>query len=180
VPDSDRSARRTFLEELLREEARLLPRLAQVFRLRQDVYREIEQDPNAIPGAFAVVLATSVLAGLGSDTPREILLGVAGALVVWLMSSGLVWAIAALILDRTPDYARLLRCLGFAYAWNALGVLAFLPWIGELFRWAAFGLWSASLVLATQAAVGSSRAQTLVICALALGIPILLLFGIFR
>jgi hypothetical protein len=169
-----------FLAELLREEARLLPRLAEVFRFHTDVYREIEEDPNAIPGAFAVVLATSILAGLGQGTIAGIFLGVAGALVVWAFSSALVWVAAIPVLGRTADYAILLRCLGFAYAWNSLAILGFLPLIGILFQWGALGLWGASLVLATEQALGSTRQQAIGICILALGIPVLLLFGVFR
>jgi hypothetical protein len=94
------------------------------------------------------VLGASLLAGLGQGTIAGIFLGVAGALVVWAFSSALVWMAAIPVLGRTADYAIVLRCLGFAYAWNSLAILGFLPLIG--------------------------------ICVLALGIPVLLLFGVFR
>jgi hypothetical protein len=180
MSDPEKVQRESFLAELLQEEARLLPRLTEVFRFHTDVYREIEEDPNAIPGAFAVVLATSVFAGLGQGTIAGIFLGVAGALVIWGLSSALVWVAAIPVLGRTVDYALLLRCLGFAYAWNSLAILGFLPLIGFLFQWGALGLWGVSLVLATEQALESTRKQAIGICALALGIPVLLLFGIFR
>lgn len=174
------SAGRTLIGELLREEARLLPRLADVLRFRGAIYREIEEDPNAIPGAFAVVLMSSLLAGLGQATIAGLFLGVAGALTVWALSSGLVWLSATLILGRRPDYARLLRALGFAYAWNGLGILGFLPYVGTFIEWAAFLLWGASLVLATEPAVGCTRRQAMGITVLALSIPVAVLLGLFR
>ncbi|MEE8557833.1 MAG: hypothetical protein V3T14_08100 [Myxococcota bacterium] len=168
-----------FLSELLREEAQLVPRLLRVFRFDSSVFREIEEDPNAIPGAFAVVLATSVLSGLGHPSVASVFLGIAGALIVWALSSALVWGGAALVLGGA-DYSRLLRCLGFAYAWNALALGGFLPFLGPVFQWAGLGLWAAALVLATREALRSTTSQALVICAVALALPVAVLFGLFR
>ena len=44
-----------------------------------------------------------------------------------------------------------MRCLGFAYAWNALGIGSSLPGIGPLFEWAALGLWAYALFQAARA-----------------------------
>jgi hypothetical protein len=164
-----------FLTELLREEARLIPRLGGVFRFEASVYREIEADPNAIPAAFTVVLATSVLAGFGRTSLAGVFLGVALAVLFWAICSGLIWAVAAVVLGRVPDYARLIRCLGFAYAWNALSICALLPWIGSLIEWAAALLWTASAVVATREALETTPNQVFLICVLAFAFPL----GIF-
>ena len=178
--EPERARGGTFLTELLREDRRLVPRLTGVFRFDDAVYREIDEDPNAIPGAFAVVLASSVLAGLGQASLPGILLGIAGALFVWVLSSALVWGAASLLRAEAPEYARLLRCLGFAYAWNAVAVGAFLPLLGVLVEWAAFALWGFSLLLATRAALRVEMDQAIKICGAALLVPLLLLFWIFR
>ena len=178
--ESERVRGGTFLTELLREERRLIPRLAGVFRFDEAVYREIDDDPSAIPGAFAVVLATSILAALGQGSLPAILLGIVGALFVWVLSSGLLWGAAALVVDTPPDYARLLRCLGFPYAWNVVAIGAFLPGVGPLVEWAALGLWGYSLFLAIRTILGVSMNEALGICGAALLPPVLLLFWIFR
>jgi hypothetical protein len=180
MADSDRPAREGVLAELLREEARLLPRLSGVFRFDPAVYREIEEDANAIPGAFAVVLVTSVLSGLGQTSLAGIFLGIAGALLVWGIASTLVWAAAGVVLGRVPDYARLLRCLGFAYAWNALSIGSFLPGLGALLVWAGFLLWAAALVLATREALQATQQQAILICLVALVLPLMVLLGVLR
>jgi hypothetical protein len=177
MAESDPSQAGGILTELLREEARLIPRLKGVFRFDAAVYREIETDPNAIPGAFTVVLAASLLAGLGRSSLAGIFLGVAGAVLFWVLCSALIWAVAAVVLGRIPDYARLVRCLGFAYAWNALSICALLPWVGSLIEWAAALLWTASAVVATQEALETTPNQVFLICVLALALP-LLVFGV--
>ncbi len=170
----------TFLTELLRVERRLVPRLAGVLRFDEAIYREIDEDPNAVPGAFAVVLASSIFVGLGQASLPGMFLGIVGALFAWVLSSALVWGAAALVLDGRPDYARLLRCLGFAYAWNALAIGTFVPVLGVLIEWAALALWGLSLVLAARAALHTSMRQSIGICAAAVLVPITLLFWIFR
>jgi hypothetical protein len=180
MAEEDRPRREGVLADLLREEARLFPRLVGVFRFDAAVYREIEADANAIPGAFAVVFATAVLAGLGQASPAAIFLGIAGAVLVWGLSSALVWLAGAIVLGRVPDYARLLRCLGFAYAWNGLALAGFLPWIGSLIQWAGFLLWAAALVLATREALQATQRQAILICLVALALPIALFVGVLR
>ncbi len=177
MAESDPSQPAGILTELLREEARLIPRLRGVFRFDASVYREIEKDPNAIPAAFTVVLAASVLAGFGRTSLAGIFLGVALAVLFWGLCSALIWAVAAVVLGRVPDYARLVRCLGFAYAWNALWICALLPWIGSLFEWAAALLWTASAVVATREALQITANQVFLICVLSLAAP-LVVFGL--
>jgi hypothetical protein len=177
MAESDPSQRAGILPELLREEAQLIPRLRGVLRFDASVYRGIEADPNAIPPAFTVVLAASFLSGLGRTSLAGIFLGIALAVLFWGLCSALIWAVAAAVLGRVPDYARLVRCLGFAYAWNALSIFALLPWIGSLIEWAAALLWTASAVVATREALETTPNQVFLICALALAVP-LVVFGL--
>jgi hypothetical protein len=174
---SDPAEHAGLLRKLLREEERLIPRLTGVFLFDVTVYREIEEDPDALPGAFAVVLVSSVLSGLGYLQLELIFLGIAWSVLLWGLCSALVWATAALVLGRVPDFSRLLRCLGFAYGWMAFSVLGFLPWIGGLFEWAAVLAWAAAVVVATREALRLSQNQVFLICVVALVLPLVLLFG---
>ena len=63
------------LAELFQPERRLLARLAAVFRLDPQVYEEIQTDKAAIPQAFALVIATSILTGLGQGSIPGLFLG---------------------------------------------------------------------------------------------------------
>jgi hypothetical protein len=168
------------LAQLLQPERRLLLRLRSVFRLDPQVYEEIQADPAAIPQAFALVIITSILAGLGQGSIPGLFLGIVLAIVIWLVVTLLVWAVAVVWVRTDLDYSRLLRCTGFAYAWFALLIGYSLPFIGWLFGWSALGFCLASLVLAIRQVLQVYTWQALAICSSALGTPLLLLWWISR
>ncbi len=180
MADREKPTSAGVLQELLREEAQLLPRLARVFRLDPSVYAEVEADPAALPAAFAVVIATVVLVGLGAPSFAGIFLGIAGAIFVWGVTAALVWAVSAFVAPEPTDYVRLLTCLGFAYAWNALALGASLPLFGFLFEWGALVLWAIAFVQATRQVLGLPTEHAVGVCAVALGAPLLFLFVVFR
>jgi hypothetical protein len=163
-----------FFGELLREETRLLPRLAAVFRFEPGVYAEVEADPGALPASFAVVIGTALLSGLGAASFAGIFLAIAQAILYWGTVAALVWGIASLLGEEPIEYSALLRCLGFAYAWFALSIGASLPWIGWLVQWAALVLWGVALVQATRQATRLPTEQAIGVCAGALAIALLL------
>jgi hypothetical protein len=163
------------LRNLLREELRLLPLLAGVFRFDPAAYDEIARSAHAIPAAFAVVIATALVWGIGQTSPALVFLWIAGAVLVWSVSTALVWAVGALYVPERAEYSKLLRCLGFAFAWNALQIGSGLPFIGWLFQWAALVLWGASMVLATRQVLALTTGQAAAVCAAALAVPLLLL-----
>lgn len=165
-----------FWRELISEETRLLPRLRGVFRLDPAVYAEIEADPAALPSAFAVVIGSAVLAGLGSPSLAGVFLGIGAAILLWGVVTGLVWAVATLVWEEPVDYARLLACLGFARAWNALAIAGSLPAIGWLIDWAALLLWAAAMVQGTRQVLRASLPRAFGVCAVALGLPLSLIW----
>ncbi len=164
------------LAQLLHHEGRLLARLRGVFRLDPEVYREIRGDVRAIPQAFAVVIGTAVLTGLGQGSLPGLFGGIAVAIVLWLAVTGLIWAVGVFWVGEAADYFRLLRCNGFAYAWFALLVGYGLPLVGPLFGWGGVLLSLASLVVATRSVLECSTREASAICALALGLPLLLIW----
>ncbi len=97
---------------------------------------------------------------------------------MWLAAGALIWAAGTLIAGKDCDFARLLRCLGFAYAWFALLLLSELPFIGSIFAWGAVLLALTSAVLATRQALDITTELAVGITVGALGTP-LLLFWIF-
>ena len=164
------------LAELLQPDRRLLARLGAVFRLDPQVYEEIQLDRAAIPQAFALVIATSILTGLGQGSIPGLFLGIVVSIVIWLLATLLIWGVSVFWVSRDVDYSRLLRCTGFAYTWFALLLGYSLPFVGWLFGWAALGFCLTSLVLASRQVLQVSSQRALAICVLALGIPLLLLW----
>lgn len=175
MSDSEEPGHRGPVSELLQADGRLLKRLSGVFRLDPDVYREIEQDPMAIPQSFAVVIGTVLLAGLGQSSIAGIFLWIAGALFLWMMAVAMIWGVGLILVGEASDYTRLLRCLGFAYAWFALLLGYALPWIGWLFGWSAVGLALTSFMLATRQVLRVSTGKAVAICVIALGLPLLVI-----
>lgn len=172
---SDAQERRGLLAELAHAEARFLPRVWGVLRFDPEAYVEIDADSGAIPQAFAVVIATSVLIGLGRGSLGGLFLGIAASLAFWLLGAALIWGVAT-VANEDVAFPRLMRCLGFAYAWFALLIGSSLPWIGFLFAWGAVGAAFTSLVLATRCVTGSTTRHAAGVCAAALGGPIVLLW----
>lgn len=168
--------RRGLLAELAHAEARFFPRVWGVLHFDAEAYAEIDRDSAAIPQAFAVVIATSVLIGLGRGSLTGMFLGIAASLALWLIGAALIWGVATVANDDDVDFPRLMRCLGFAYAWFALLIGSSLPWVGFLFGWTAVGAALTSLVLATRCVTGSTTRHASIVCASALGGPILLLW----
>lgn len=165
-----------YLSELLSSEKQLVERLIRVFRFDASVYAEIERDFHAIPQAIVVVMVTAVLFGLGQGSVPGALFGVAGGIIVWLVVSALVWAVGLLFTGQPADYTRLLRGLGFAFAWNAVQLGSSLPLVGGLFRWGGVLCWAVSLVIATRQGLELSTARATLICLIALCTPFVLLW----
>ena len=176
MADPSEPGRDSALSVLFRRERRLAERLGGVIRFDPRIYREIEGDAHAIPQAIAVVVVTSVLAGLGRNSLPLVFLWTSFAMLNWLVVTALIWAVGQLAVEGGADYGRLLRSTGFAYAWFALLVGASLPLVGPLFAWAGVLLSFASLVIATREALGTDSARAFAICVIALGLPLTALF----
>lgn len=163
----DKVSSRGFWAGLLEEEARLVPRIRGVLRLDPRTYAEVDRDPASIPQAFVVVIGAALIAGL-SGSLYVLFMDIAGLLFAWLVAAALIWAVASLMTGKEVDYARLVRCLGFAYVWVTPLLFAQIPYLGRLFNLAAIGLLFYSFVLATRQVIGE---QALRVCAIALVLP---------
>ena len=169
---------RSLISSLLDRERRLVQRLEGVLRFDAATYREIEADPHAIPQALAVVIASAVLAGLGQGGLVSMFVGIGAVIVFWMAVTGLIWVVGLATTGGSADFSWLLRCTGFAYVWVALVVFSGFPIVGWLCGWAALLLTLASLVIATRVVLETDTSRALVICAIALGVPLLVLLGL--
>ena len=179
MTDSRPDKRPGAIAELLHPEGRLLERVRGVLRFDADVYREIAHDPGAIPQAFVVVIATAFLVGIGAGSLPGIFGGMAWAIVNWLVVAALVWAAGSLIVGSRSDYAPLLRVLGFAYVWFGVFIGYGLPVVGWIFGWAAVLLCLTANVFAVRACLEITTERALAVCAVSLGLPLLLLWSLF-
>lgn len=169
---------RGLLGSLLQRERRFVQRLEGVLRFDDRTYREIEADPHAIPQALVVVIATATLVGLGQGGLVLMFLGLGTVIVMWMAVTGLIWAVGLATTGSTADFAKLLRCTGFAYVWFALLLFGSFPVIGTLCLWGAVLLSLASLVIAARVVLETDTPKALLICAIALGVPLLVLLGL--
>jgi len=102
------------------------------------VYEEVEADESATGQAMAVVVLSSLAAGIGfafaADYPVvRAVYGLLAALFGWILWAFLTYVIGAKLFPATQteaDVWQLLRTIGFASAPGLLRVFAFLPALG--------------------------------------------------
>lgn len=143
-------------------------------RLESRIYEEVEHDKGAMGQAIAVVLLSSVAAGIGSalymDLGTALVVGSIAALVGWLVWAFLTWLIGTKLLpeaETEADMGQLLRTVGFASAPGMLRFLGVLPGIGGLLVLAC-DLWmlAAMVVGVRQALDYKSTWRALGVCAI--------------
>lgn len=121
----------------------LIGRLMRVLRFDASVFREVAGDTNALPQSLLVVAAAAVLTGfgnfgqIGTQTIVGVLvlvvLGIAGSLVGFALYAGVAALVARALFQGKTDFQEMARTLGFAYAWNGLGILNIIPCVGGVF-----------------------------------------------
>jgi hypothetical protein len=145
----------------------LTNRLMRVFRFEPTVYREVAADPPAMSQSLTVVILAAILAGLGNfgqaaqmgivETVILVILGIIGTLISFALFAAVAAFVAQTLFQGKTSFQEMARTLGFAYSWNALGVLNIIPFIGWI-----FGLvgWLAALVSTVIALRESSEFDT--------------------
>jgi hypothetical protein len=153
--------------------ASLIERAIGAARLDVATYEEVEADTNALGQAMTVVVAASVLSGIGS----AVVSGGAGAGVIGGALAGLlgwfVWAFTIFLVgtklmpapETHADMGQLLRTTGFAAAPGALGILGVVPGIGGILVTIA-SLWQlAAMVIAVRQALDyTTTGRAVVVC----------------
>ena len=95
-------------------------------------YEEVEADRSATGQAFVVVVIVAICAGIGriGDGSTGVIAGVIGAIIAWLVWSGVTMIVGTKLFGGTADWGELLRTIGFAQTPGILAILGIIPLLG--------------------------------------------------
>ena len=146
----------------------------------------MERDPNATGQALAVVLLSSVAAGIGAAQAGigQIVLMLVAALLGWVVWAAIIYLVGAKLLPEpqtSSDIGELLRCIGFASAPGVLRILGFIPILGAIISLVVFIWMIATMVVAVRQALdytSTGRAVGVVVIGFIAYLAITLVFGL--
>ena len=128
-------------------------------KLDVNLYEEVEADQSAMGQAVAVVLISSVAAGIGSIGffgIRGLIFGTIGALIGWVIWAFLAYIIGTKLLPEPQtksDMSEMMRTIGFAASPGVIRILALIPFIGPILSFVA-GIWMlVAMVIAVRQAL---------------------------
>ncbi len=155
-------------------------RLVRVLRLDPNVFEEVEGDPGALPQALAIVVVAGLARGvyaLSAGGVPGVAGSLAGAIVVWLVATGLLASVGVRWFQATTDFHEMLRTLGFAAL--PLWFLAagfFLAGSAHVAIGVGAHAWAvAAAVVAARQALDVGTGRALAICGLAILVAVGLL-----
>jgi hypothetical protein len=150
--------------------ASFVERMLGAAKLDVQTFEEVEADRTATPQAMAVVLISSIAAGIGG-----IRMGITGligmllaSLISWMLWAALVWLIGTKLLpepETRSDVGELLRTTGFSSSPGVFRILGVLPVIGGVLQF-LIGIWMlAAMVIAVRQALDyKSTARAIGVC----------------
>jgi hypothetical protein len=160
-------------------------RIARVLWLDPRLFDEVEEDPRGLLQAVWIVLVAGLSRGglgLSAEHAPGVVASVAGAIILWLVATGLLTTVGVRWLHGVTDFREMLRTLGFAAVplWLLAPVVlleghAHTAVVGLVHLWAI-----AAAVIAVRQALDVGTARALAACglSLALAIGLLLLLGV--
>lgn len=116
----------------------LIDRMVRAAKLEVDLYEEVEADTGALNQALAVVVISSLAAGLGVVGRMGLtglLIGTIGALGGWIIWAYLTYVIGTKVLpvpETESDMGELLRTIGFSSSPGVLRLGGIIPGLGGL------------------------------------------------
>ena len=150
-----------------------LDRMIRAAKLDVNLYEEVEADKSALGQAMAVVILSSLAAGLGSVSQAGlggIMLGAVTSLIGWFIWAYLTNLIGTKLLPEPQtkaDYGELLRTIGFSSSPGLIMVLCIIPGIGGLFFFvAAIWMLVAMVIAVRQALDYSGTLRAVGVCAI--------------
>jgi len=162
--------------------ASLTDRMMRAARLDVALYEEVEHDQEATGQAMAVVVASSVAAGIGQINALGtggLLLGTLGALGGWYIWAFLTFIIGTRLLPEPQteaDVGQLLRTTGFSAAPGVIRVFGIIPGLGAVtILIAAIWMLIAMVIAVRQALDYSGTGRALAVCGIGWLIQILIL-----
>lgn len=126
--------------------SQLTDRMMRAAKLDPAVYEEVEADKSSLTQAMAVVVLSSVAAGIGAVGERGfggILTGTIAALVGWYIWAFVTYFIGTRLLPQPQtraDTGELLRTTGFSSSPGVLRIFGFIPVLGPIIVFAS-SLW---------------------------------------
>ncbi|MCD4717573.1 MAG: YIP1 family protein [Desulfobacterales bacterium] len=165
--------------------ASITDRMIRAAKLDVTLYEEVEADKGAMGQAMAVVVLSSVAAGVGSVGAagiKGLVLGTIAALVGWFIWAFLTYFIGTRLLSEPQtkaDYGELLRTIGFSSSPGVLRVLGIIPIVGSILNFIC-GIWMlvAMVIAVRQALDYKSTWRAIGVCLIG-WIVQLIIFAIF-
>ena len=162
----------------------LINRMIRAAKLEPDLYEEVEADEGALEQAIAVVLISSLAAGIGGlrvGGLGGLIVGVIGALFGWVVWAGIVYIVGTNLLPgqkTETDMPEMLRTLGFASAPGVIRILGIIPGLGFITALIA-SIWSlAAMVIAVRQALDyDNTGRAILVCVIGWVVS-LIVFGI--
>lgn len=148
-------------------------RVIRAAKLDGNLYEEVEADKSALGQAMAVVVISSVAAGVGMIDEAGlggIFMGAVTALIGWYIWAYLTFLIGTRLLPEpqtSADYGELLRTIGFSSAPGVIRVLGIFPVLeGIVFFVASLWMLVAMVVAVRQALDYSGTLRAVGVCAI--------------
>ena len=164
-------------------------RIIRAAKLDVALYEEVEADTGALPQATAVVVISSLAAGLGSIKLAGVgglVLGTVSALFGWYIWAFLTYFIGTRLLPEpqtSATYGELLRTIGFSSSPGLIRILAIIPGLTSLvFMVASVWMLVAMIIAVRQALDYRSTWRAVGVCMIGWVIQaliIILLFSLF-
>ncbi len=115
----------------------MVARIMRVLRLDAPVFVEIAKDAAATTEAGIIVVAVSLLSGIGSGIRGHFFSGLAWELIAGVVLGWVLWAVVTYFIGTSlfggkTTVEEMLRVLGYASAPRLLGFFAFIPCVGWL------------------------------------------------
>ncbi|MCH7921570.1 MAG: YIP1 family protein [Nitrospinae bacterium] len=163
-----------------------MDRIIRAAKLDVDLYEEVEADKGAMGQAMAVVVLSSIAAGVGSigrGGPGGIVVGTIVALVGWYIWAYLTYFIGTKFLaepQTKADHGELLRTIGFSSSPGLIRILGVIPALsGIVFMVAQTWMLIAMVIAVRQALDYKSTWRAVGVCAIGWGVQILIFVLLF-
>ncbi|HIF97466.1 MAG TPA: hypothetical protein EYQ54_10660 [Myxococcales bacterium] len=150
----------------------MVHRMLRAAKLDSELYEEVEADKNSLGQATAVVILSSLAAGVGNFTNGGmgmLFVGTLAALGSWYIWAFLTYIIGTRLLPESQtvaDHKELLRTTGFSSAPGLIRVLGVIPGMtGIVYSIASIWMLIAMVISVRQALDYTSTLRALAVCA---------------
>lgn len=151
--------------------ASMTERMIGAAKLNAQTYEEVEADQTATAQAMAVVVISSLAAGIGtvgSGGLRGLAVGAIAALIGWFIWAGVIYLVGVKLMPEPQtqsDMGELLRTIGFSASPGVLRIVGFIPFLGWFIA-LGVSLWMlvAMVVAVRQALDYKSTGRAIVVC----------------